>query len=147
MKNEKFSHREKETIRQIRNSIMHRGRTPSVRELMVSLSYKSPRSVTVIIEQLLSKGVLRRRANRTLQLIKSLNDDEMNARTVDVPLVGTISCGMPMLAEENIEAMIPVSIRLAKPPSRHFLLKAKGDSMDKKDINNGDLVLVRQQTT
>lgn len=65
--------------------------------------------------------------------------------TVDVPLVGMVSCGTPLLAEENIEARIPVSTKLAKPPYKYFLLRASGDSMDEAGINNGDLVLVRQQ--
>jgi repressor LexA len=59
----------------------------------------------------------------------------------------TVSCGMPIFAEENIEAMIPVSNKLAKPNAKHFLLRASGDSMNKAGINNGDLVLVRQQQT
>ncbi|MBL7132448.1 MAG: helix-turn-helix domain-containing protein [Candidatus Omnitrophica bacterium] len=65
--------------------------------------------------------------------------------TIDVPLVGVVSCGTPLLAEENIEAKIPVSTKLAKPPHKYFLLRASGDSMDEAGINNGDLVLVRQQ--
>ena len=80
-----------------------------------------------------------------MQLIKNLESDTMRAQTVDVPLVGTVACGVPMLAEENIEAMISVSINLARPPHKYFLLRAKGDSMDKKGINDGDLVLIRQQ--
>jgi len=147
MKDSNLTHREIEAIRQMRNSLMHRGRTPSVRELMVSLGYKSPRSVAVIVEQLINKGILRRKSNGAVQLIKNLESDKMRAQTVDVPLVGTIACGPPALAEENIEAMIPVSIKLAQPPYKYFLLKAKGDSMDKKVINDGDLVLIRQQTT
>jgi repressor LexA len=49
------------------------------------------------------------------------------------------------LAEENIEAMIPVSVKLAKPPNKYFILKAKGDSMNEREINDGDMVLVKQQ--
>ena len=62
-----------------------------------------------------------------------------------MPLVGTVACGTPLLAEENIEAIIPVSVKLAKPHYKYFLLKASGDSMDQAGINDGDLVLVRQQ--
>ncbi|MBU1862490.1 MAG: transcriptional repressor LexA [Candidatus Omnitrophica bacterium] len=147
MKDRNLTHRELEAIRQIRNSLMHRGRTPSVRELMVSLKYQSPRSVAVLIGQLINKGILRRKSNGTVQLIKNLESDTMRAQTVDVPLVGTIACGGPALAEENIEAMIPVSTKLARPPHKYFLLKAQGDSMNEKGINDGDLTLVRQQAT
>jgi repressor LexA len=50
-----------------------------------------------------------------------------------------------MLAEENIETTLPVSIALARPPHRYFVLRVKGDSMNKKGIQSGNLVLVRQQ--
>jgi repressor LexA len=141
------SHKELEAIREIRNSIMRVGRVPSMRELMASLGYQSPRSASLIVDKLIKKGVLRRKKDGGLQLIKSLGDDTTRAQTVDVPLVGMVACGVPILAEENIQAKVPVSTKLAKPPHRYFLLKAKGDSMDQKGIEEGDLVLVRQQTT
>ena len=138
---------ELKAVHQIRNSLMHKGRTPSVRELMSSMGYRSPRSATLIIDKLIKKGVLRRKSDGAIQFIKNLDDDTSRAQTVNVPLIGSVACGMPVLAEENIEGVIPVSVKLAKPPARYFMLKAKGDSMNAKGINNGDLVLVRQQTT
>ena len=141
------SNQELEVIREIRNSLMHVGRIPSMRELMLSLGYRSPRSSSLIIDKLIKKGVLRRKKNGNLQFVKSLGDDTFHAQTIDVPLIGMVACGAPMLAEENIQAMIPVSIKLARPPHRYFMLKAKGDSMDEKGINDSDLVLVRQQAT
>ena len=139
--------KELEAVREIRNSLMHVGRIPSVRELMSSLGYRSPRSASLIIDKLIQKGVLRRKENGGLQFVRNLEEDTTRAQTVDVPLIGMVACGMPILAEENIQGMIPVSIKLARPPHRYFLLKAKGDSMDQKGIDDGDLVLVRQQTT
>ncbi len=147
MKKNLLSDKEIETIRQIRNSLMHKGRTPSIRELMVNLGYRSPRSISLIIDKLIKKSILRRRSDGYLQLIRNLDDDLMRAQTVDVPLVGTVACGTPVLAEENIEAMIPVSVKLARTPHKYFLLRANGDSMNDKNINDGDLVLVRYQTT
>ncbi len=134
-----------DAARHIRNWLIHKGRTPSVRELMRFLGYKSPRSAALIIEELIQKGILRKRPNGDLQLIKDLNTNLVHARTVNVPLVGTVACGMPILAHENIEGFIPVSVSLARPGFKYFLLRAKGDSMDKAGINDGDLVLVRQQ--
>lgn len=142
-----ISNKELEAIREIRNFIMHAGRIPSMRELMSSLGYRSPRSASLIVNKLIEKGVLRRKDDGGLQFVKSLGDDTTRAQTVDVPLIGVIACGAPILAEENIQAKIPVSIRLACPPHRYFLLKAKGDSMNQKGINNGDFILVRQQMT
>jgi len=140
------TNKELEAIRKIRNSLMHTGRIPSMRELMLSLGYQSPRSASLIVDKLIKKGVLRRKKDGKLQFIKSLGDDNTRAQTVDVPLVGIVACGAPILAEENVQAKIPVSTKLATPPHRYFLLKTKGDSMDLEGINDGDLVLVRQQT-
>ena len=147
MKKEKLTQKELEAIRHIRNSIMGKGRIPSIRELMISMGYRSPRSTALIIGSLIEKGVLGRRSDGKLIFIRSLEDDRTRAQTVDVPLVGSVACGMPIFAEENIDAMIPVSTQLARPPYKYFLLKAKGDSMNEKGINDGDLVLIRQQMT
>lgn len=147
MSAETITIKELEAVREIRNSLMHVGRIPSMRELMSSMGYRSPRSASLIVDKLIKKGVLRRKENGGLQFVKNLAEDTTRAQTVDVPLIGMVSCGMPILAEENTQAMISVSTKLARPPHRYFLLKAKGDSMDQKGINDGDMVLVRQQTT
>ncbi|MBI4430664.1 MAG: repressor LexA [Candidatus Omnitrophica bacterium] len=139
--------KELQAIREIRNTFVHRGKFPSTRDLMKTLGYRSPRSSALIIERLILKGFLRRRQNGSLQLVKATEGDTTSAKTVNVPLVGTVACGIPILADENIEAMIPVSTDLAKPPAKYFLLRAKGDSMDLSGINDGDIVLVRQQAT
>ena len=143
----KLTDKESKAIRYIRNSLAHSGQTPTVREIMIHLGYRSPRSAAVIIDQLINKGILCRKPNGNFQIIKNIEDAESSAQTIDVPLVGTIACGFPILAEENIETMIPVTTKLAKPDGRYFLLKVKGDSMNEKGINDGDLVLVRQQAT
>lgn len=143
----RLNQKETDAIRHIRNWIIHKGRMPSVRELMSALGYKSPHSVTLLIRSLLGKGILKKRPSGDLQLVKDPQESSTHARTIDVPLVGTIACGTPIFAQENIEATIPVSVSLARPGHKYFLLKAAGDSMDKAGINNGDLVLVRQQQT
>ena len=145
----KFSNKEVEAVRHIRNYLMHNGYLPSVRELMRELGFKSPRSAALIIESLIDKGVLKRNKDGNLQLIinKEFSNDSGRAETVNVPLLGTVSCGAPIFASENIEAFIPVSVKLAKQPYKYFLLRAKGDSMNEKGINNGDLVLIKQQQT
>ena len=140
-----LSPKESEATRQIRNFLVHEGRTPSVRELMRALKYRSPRSVSLLIESLIDKKVLKKRDDGSLQLIQILGEE--TNKTVDVALVGTAACGAPILAEENIEGFFPVSVKLARPPHKYFFLRAKGDSMNKAGINDGDFVLVRQQST
>ena len=142
-----LSPKELEAVRHIRNALMHRGQPPSVRELQAMLGYRSPRSAAEILEQLQRKRVVRRRADGKLQLIHDAEDERQHARTVDVPIVGSAPCGTPLLAEENIDSMIPVSVRLARPPHGYFLIRAVGDSMNEAGINDHDIVLVRQQVT
>jgi len=141
-----LTQKEIEAIRHIRNWLVHKGRTPSVRELMGALGYKSPRSAQDILEQLGNKGFIKKLGTGDYQLVKNLDFNSLHAQTVDVPLVGIVACGTPIIAEENIEGFIPVSISLARPGSRYYLLRANGDSMDKAGINDGDIVLVRQQS-
>lgn len=148
MESEKtFTKKQIEAIRHIRNWLMHRSRTPSIRELMADLGYKSPRSVQDILERLHEKGVIKKLKDGDYQFIMDPNFGSAHAQTVNIPLVGVIACGVPILAEENIEGFIPVSISLAKPGSKYYLLHARGDSMNQTKINDGDLVLVKQQPT
>jgi repressor LexA len=130
----------------IRNTWAHRGKSPSIREIQETLGYKSPRSAALIVDALIGKQIVERRGDGALRILNDLEENAAHARTVAIPLVGSAACGTPLLAEENIEAMIPVSTSLAKPGHRYFLLRARGDSMDLANIEDGDLVLVRQQS-
>ena len=142
-----ISKKELEAIKIIRKYIFDFGNMPSVRELMRELGYKSPRSAAVIITNLESKGILQKKEDGTLQLTEFDISENFGTReqTVKVPLLGNVACGLPIFADENIEAQIPISIKLIKKGHKYFLLRAKGDSMNNAGINDGDLVLIRQQ--
>jgi len=142
--NQELSTRARQALRHIRNAVMHVGRVPSMRELMKAMGYKSPHSALLLIDELTRNGYLERKADGKYNFVKDLKEYDVS-HTVKIPLVGSVACGAPILAEENIEALIPVSVNLAKPGSKYFILRAVGDSMDEAGINNGDLVLVRQQ--
>src|SRR5690348_7485225 len=122
--------KDRDAVRHIRNWFVHYGRGPSVRELMKALKYNSPRSAALALERLAKAGIVKRREDGSLQLLKDLTDEGGNQHTTDVPLVGAVACGLPLLAEENIEALIPVSKGLVRPGARYFLLRADGDSMN-----------------
>jgi len=111
------------------------------------MGFGSTRTAVLLIDSLIEKGILHRGVDGKLRLLKDVPESNLNARTVDVPLVGVISCGAPIFAEENIEAYVPVSVSLVSPGHRYFLLRASGDSMDLSGINDGDLLLVCQQPT
>ena len=143
----KLSKREIQALKAIRKYLFDFGKMPSVRNLMRELEYKSPRSASVIINDLENKGILRKKQNGNFQLTEFDLPEDYGTReqTIKVPLLGNVACGLPIFAEANIEANIPISIKLIKKGHKYFLLRAKGDSMDNAGISDGDLVLIRQQ--
>lgn len=121
---------------------------PTNREILKMIGLKSPRSVAQYLDALEEGGYIKRgKGARNIKIIKSPYDKNNSSKTVKVPVVGYVPCGAPFLAEENIEKEIAVSEKIAKPPYKYFMLRAVGDSMNNAGINDGDLVLVRQQMT
>lgn len=142
-----LSIKELEALKIIRNFLVHQGRIPSVRELMIGLDYKSPRSSAVILKSLEEKGILRKKSDGSYQIIDFEIPENYGSRaqTVKIPLLGNVACGLPIFADENIEAEVSVSVSMIKSGYKYFLLRAEGDSMDDAGINDGDLVLIRRQ--
>lgn len=118
------------------------GEKLTVRALQVALGYASPRSISVILEQLIHKWWIYRDSRDQIQISPSLQTDSIAVR--NIPLIGAIACGMPIFAEENIETEIPVSTKIVANNKKYFFLRADGDSMDRKWVENGDLVLIEQ---
>lgn len=139
-----LSDKDKKAFALIRNKIVHYGESPSLREINEVTGGKSPRSASLVVDRLIEAGLIVK-GNRSLILTNTHLTNSIS--TVDVPLVGAVACGVPMFAEENIQAHIPVSTALAKKGSKYFLLRASGDSMNEAGINSGDLLLVRKQDT
>jgi repressor LexA len=128
----------------IRNQILHSGVTPSLREIGRVVGYDSPRSVQLMLVRLQKRGLLH--YDDGIVRLSTKKTAVMPERTVSVPLVGSVACGLPSLAEQDPEALIDVSTKIARPNHIYFLLRAKGNSMNKSGIKDGDLVLVRQQS-
>lgn len=147
MKNVRLRALDLKALRLIRNRIAHGGTSPSVRDIAQELGFSAPRSGALAVNRLIEAGYLKRRSDQSLQVIQLPEELEGSERTVPVPLVGMAPCGAPLLAIENVEAMIPVSTKLARPGHKYFLLRAVGNSMDRAGIEDGSLVLVRQQPT
>lgn len=135
----------------IRNRLVHGRDSPTLKEINEILGKSSLRSAVLSLERLEKAGLIERSSGNKIRLRhEALNQNE-SINTIEIPLVGTVAAGNPILAEENIEAMIPVSTDLAKVGSRFFLLRASGDSMNLakiKGVNIEDqcLLLVKQQS-
>ncbi len=144
-KNTPLTPKENDALYEVRQATRLLGRFPSVRELMISMGYKSPRSAAVLLERLEKKGFLERDDFRRLRMPPEPEETSFSTDTINVPVVGSARCGNPDWAEQNIEDYVKVSTRLAPRDRQHFFLRAKGDSMNEAGIEEGDLVLVRVQ--
>lgn len=142
-----LDNKELEAVKHLRNGLNQHGRMLSVRELMCAMEYRSPRSASLLLEKLADKGVITKRENGKYQFNDLSEETSTVASTVEVPLIGTTACGGPIFAEENVEAYYKISHQIARPNSQYFFLRASGDSMNLAGIQDGDLVLIRQQNT
>lgn len=145
MKNN-LSDKDKKAFALIRNKIINYGKNPSLREINELTGGKSPRSASLIIDRLVTSGLVKK-IGRDIILTNMPNENSVS--TIDIPLLGSVACGTPIFAEENIQTYLPISTRMVAKGSKHFLLRAFGDSMNSalNPINSGDILLVRQQNT
>jgi repressor LexA len=144
MKNGDLDNKEFKGLFFINDSVVYKGKSPSLAEIAEHLGFASRRSSSLLLERLENKGYIKRTEGGNIVILKGLDSKDQSERTIELPLVGNIACGIPLLAEENIEAMIPVSQKIARPGANYFILRANGDSMNKV-IKNGDLAIIRQQ--
>ena len=117
------------------------GRSPSLGELRKLLGVNYVTSVVHLLKKLEEKGYITKTS--TERGIAVVNRNQI---TVNIPLLGNVACGRPLLAQENIEGYIPVDKKLINNSCKYFFLRAVGDSMDRAGINDGDLVLIQSQT-
>lgn len=143
----KISKKQEEILEYIKNQIINRGFPPAVREICEAVNLKSTSSVHSHLESLERNGYIRRdpAKPRAIEIV----DDSFNltrCEMVNVPIIGTVTAGQPMLAVENIEGYFPIPSEYM-PNSQTFMLHVKGDSMINAGIFNGDKILVQQQNT
>lgn len=140
-----ISKKQQEILDYIKNEILNKGFPPAVREICEAVHLKSTSSVHSHLETLEKNGYIRRDATkpRAIEII----DDNFNLtrrEVVNVPLIGTVAAGEPLLAVENIESYFPIPAEFM-PNAQSFMLKVKGESMVNAGILDGDQVLVQQQ--
>ncbi len=141
----KITAKQQEILEYIKNEILNRGFPPSVREICEAVKLKSTSSVHAHLETLEKNGYIRRDPTkpRTIEIL----DDSFNLlrrEMVNVPVVGMVTAGQPILAVENIESYFPVPAEFM-PNKQCFILHVRGESMINAGILDGDQVLVQQQ--
>lgn len=146
MANGKISEKQREILEYIKQEILQRGYPPAVREICEAVNLKSTSSVHSHLETLEKNGYIRRDPTKP-RAIEILDDDFNLTRreVVNVPVVGQVAAGEPILAEQNIQDYFPIPIEYM-PNAETFMLKVKGESMINAGIFSGDTVLVQRQS-
>ena len=130
----------------LKKQIRQQGYPPTVREICTAVGLSSTSTVHSHLETLERKGYIRRnpQKNRATEI---LDEDFYGAQRelVNVPIIGRVAAGMPILADENIEDTFPIPVDYVKNDTC-FMLRVRGASMIDEGIFDGDLILVRQQT-
>ena len=142
----KISSKQREILEYIKQEILNKGYPPAVREICEAVHLKSTSSVHSHLKTLEKNGYIRRDPTkpRAIEII----DDNFNLtrrEVVNVPIIGQVAAGQPLLAVENIENYFPIPTEFM-PNAETFMLKVKGDSMINAGIFNGDKILVQKQS-
>lgn len=143
----KITDKQSQILEYIKSEILNKGYPPSVRDICQAVNLKSTSSVHSHLETLEKNGYIRRDPTkpRTIEII----DDNFNLvrrEVVNVPMVGTVAAGQPILAIENIDNYFPIPSEYM-PNEETFMLKVKGESMINAGILDGDNILVKRQNT
>ena len=140
----RITKKQSEILEYIKSQILNKGYPPSVRDICVAVGLKSTSSVHAHLETLEKNGYIRRdpTKSRTIEII----DDTFNLarrEVVNVPLLGRVAAGEPLLAVENVVSYFPIPSEFV-PNDELFMLTVKGDSMINIGIYEGDNIIVRK---
>ncbi len=143
----KITAKQQEILSYMEECILKKGYPPSVREICEAVHLKSTSSVHSHLSTLEEKGYIRRDPTKP-RAIEILDENFSYPRRElsEVPLVGDVAAGQPILAEENIEEYFPIPADLL-PNAETFMLRVKGESMINAGIFDGDRVIVERQNT
>lgn len=145
--NGRISSKQEEILEYIKKEILAKGYPPAVREICEAVHLRSTSSVHAHLETLEKNGYIRRDPTKPRAI--EIMDDEFNMTRrdmVNVPIIGTVTAGTPILATENIEGYFPV-LSDSLPSGEVFMLHVKGESMINAGILDGDDVIIRRQNT
>ena len=155
----KISDKQKEILEYMKQEILNKGYPPTVRDICEAVKLKSTSSVHSHLETLEKNGYIRRDPTKP-RAIEIMDDDFQSVRLgsaenisnaistemVNIPIVGTVAAGQPILAQENIESYFPMPVHMV-PNAETFVLKVKGDSMINVGIYDGDSIFVEKCET
>ena len=143
----KITAKQQEILEYIKECILKKGYPPAVREICEAVRLKSTSSVHSHLESLEQNGYIRRDPTKP-RAIEILDDEFALTRRemVQVPMLGTVAAGQPLLAQENIENYFPIPAELL-PNAEVYMLRVEGESMINIGIFDGDQVIVEKTST
>ena len=147
MANGRISDKQREILEYMKSEILNKGYPPTVRDICEAVNLRSTSSVHSHLETLEKNGYIRRDPTKPRAI--EIMDDNFNLtrrEMVNVPLVGRVAAGEPILANENIESYFPIPTEYM-PNAESFMLKVKGESMINAGIFDGDQILVERCNT
>ncbi len=151
---DELTDRQKEILRYIAKTTEERGFPPTIREIGGEFDIKSTNGVNDHLKALERKGYLSRGEQKSRSLVPTtsgrvlLGLGAQKMRAIEVPVIGRVAAGAPLLAEENLDDSVQIDPSVLPQSGKDvFALKVKGDSMIGDGIFDGDLVFVRRQPT
>lgn len=147
MANGRITAKQSEILEYIKEQILSKGYPPAVRDICDAVNLKSTSSVHAHLETLEKNGYIRRDPAKP-RAIEIMDDDFnlMRREVVNVPIVGRVAAGEPLLAVENITDYFPIPVEFM-PNAESFILTVKGDSMINMGIYENDMLVVQKQNT
>lgn len=142
---QELSAKQQQILSYLKSEVQKKGYPPSVREICQAVGLKSTSTVHAHLSRLEKKGYIRR--NPTKPRAIEILDQTDKKDVVEVPIVGTITAGTPILAVQNIEDSFPLPVNFLNYDTDVFMLRVKGESMTEAGIFDRDLILVRQQSS
>lgn len=134
----------------IRSEVNRKGYPPSVREICKGVGIKSTSTVHGYLETLEEKGYIRKdhAKTRAIEVLDKMDDDFISYKKeiVNIPVIGRVTAGVPVLAVENIEDVFPMPVDFV-PSGESFMLRVKGNSMINAGIHDRDFILIKHQST
>ncbi|MBU3217637.1 transcriptional repressor LexA [Clostridium estertheticum] len=127
----------------IKDQVQLKGYPPSVREICVAVGLKSTSTVHGHLERLEKKGYIRRDPAKP-RAIELLKDAVIRNELIDIPIIGKITAGVPILAVENVEDTFTIPLNFTKTNNELFMLKVSGSSMIEAGILDGDLAIIEK---
>lgn len=143
-----LTQRQEQILKYIQATVEDRGYPPTVREIGLAVGLSSSSSVHSQLNKLEKKGIITKckLSPRTIEVVREHSPNESNLECSMLPVLGRVAAGVPILATEDKEDMLPMPKHIAD--SREcFVLKVTGESMIKAGIHDKDMIIVRKQSS